>query len=205
MPNPGPTIFGGNFYYFLRVPGPSVAGVDLGHIGWGFETALEYRSCTPSNLPAIPTGGAVMTGPMHTSQWMFGSMENGGGWPVVAPGFDIDYWTKIVDTEAQMLAEMSSMLEASRIVDRNLQPYTYYKKVPVQTAHALAAEHKATNWWGYGVIGNNCLDNTAKVAEAYGTPVRNGARLWQISPINFFEHTLGDYPSIPLSTECAAA
>ena len=64
------TISNGEFFFFLRTPGP----MGLGHIAWGFKTSLAYRACIPSNVPPFQTG-PVMTASNEVPQWMLGSLD----------------------------------------------------------------------------------------------------------------------------------
>jgi hypothetical protein len=132
----------GNYYYFLREPGP----FGVGHMGWGLQYAED--------------------------RWLVGSLENVGGSAAVDASGDTDYWMTFVDSEAQMLHEMRTMETAARLCDReSMLGYTYYKKIPVTNAKPEDALTAAEGQSGYGVVGNNCLDNAVRIGDAYGVPV----------------------------------
>lgn len=195
-----PTLPNGHFYYFLRLPGP----FGLGHMGWGFETAVELRTCSPEPASIVPSHPVMSAGPTYTRQFYFGSMENTGGDPVVL-GNGNDYWTSVVDMEAHMLEEMRTMNLAASYLGKCVPGYTYYKKIPVPNADPIAAEAIAHSWSGYVVVVNNCLDNAAKVGEKYGVTVWSGARLIVASPKAYFNRVLHEYPAIPLSPDTSVA
>lgn len=170
----------GNYYYFLREPGP----FGLGHMGWG----LQYAE----------------------SRWLVGSLENVGGSPTVDAGGDNDYWMTFVDSEAQMLHEMRTMETAARLCDReSMTGYTFYKKIPVTNARPDEALRVAEAQTGYGAIGNNCLDNAALVGDAYGVPVWSWSRhigvagglvtgALNVAPKRYFFDTLWQYNHVAL-------
>ena len=85
-------------------------------------------------------------------------LKNTGGAPIVLPGQDIGYWDRRVDHEAQMFELFKQ------------RGYHAYKKAKVASTNAGAALAKAHEHAqsGYAAIGNNCLDHTFRVLEAYG-------------------------------------
>lgn len=144
------TLPNGHFYYFLRRPGPAGAG----HMGWAFETAAELRTNPPpAACPARPT-----------RIWLGGSVEN----TALLDGRN-DYWRMIFGSEAQLIAEMRNPVNAAALLGlQSLDAYTAYKKIPVSVAKAVEAERVSEQHQGYGLFGNNCMDNSVKVADAYG-------------------------------------
>lgn len=164
------TLANGNYYFFLRLPGP----LQMGHMGWG----LQFSS----------------------DRWLFGSLENQGGSASVGANGDNDYWWAWGNSEAHMLSEMRTMESAKRLCDREeMDGYTYYKKISVRNADPNAAETAALGQSGYGLTFNNCLDNAARVGDAYGAGVWSWARHIpsilnvNMSPRGFFFTTLYNY------------
>ncbi len=87
-----------------------------------------------------------------------GSTENTSGSAIVLPGHDIGYWDARVDHENQMFALFKK------------RGYHAFKKAKVPTVDADAALQMAhqQSQSGYSAIGNNCLDHTFRILEAYG-------------------------------------
>ena len=172
----------GNYYYFLREPGP----MGLGHMGWGLQYAED--------------------------RWLVGALENAGGSALVGPGGDNDYWMAFVDSEAQMLYEMRTMETAARLCGyETMSGYTFYKKIPVTNAKPDDAQRvaEAQAQAGYFAVGNNCLDNAAVVGDAYGVPVWSWSRhiglagglltgALNFSPKRYFFDTLWQYNHLPV-------
>jgi hypothetical protein len=169
------TLENGNFYFFLREPGP----FGLGHMGWGFQ--------------------------FSSSRWLFGSVENQGGSFHVGGNGDNDYWWAWGDSEAQMLQEMKHMDTAERLTNREHHAaYTWYKKIPVRAAKPNDAEDAALGQSGYFAAFNNCLDNAVHVADAYGVRAWSWARHLpslinvNIAPKGFFFSTLHEFTHQPV-------
>lgn len=169
------TLENGNFYFFLRLPGP----LQLGHMGWGLQ--------------------------FSANRWFFGSLENQGGSASVGRNGDNDYWWAWGDSEQHMISEMRTLTSAARLTERErIDSYTYYKKIPVATAKPNDAELAAMGQSGYGLTFNNCLDNAAKVGDSYGVPVWSWTRhipsIFNVnmSPRGFFFNTLRNYNHVSL-------
>lgn len=165
----------GNFYFFLREPGP----FGLGHMGWGLQFSAD--------------------------RWLFGSLENQGGSASVGENGDNDYWWAYGDSEAHMLSEMRTLTTAERLTNRaEHASYTYYKKIPVTNAKPNDAERTSRGQSGYGLTFNNCLDNSVRIGDAYGVPVWSWSRHLpslanvNMSPKGFFFNTLYQYTHITL-------
>ncbi|MEM9456188.1 MAG: hypothetical protein AAGF11_18550 [Myxococcota bacterium] len=164
------TLANGHSYFFLRLTGP----FGLGHIGWGLQFARHH--------------------------WLFGSLENQDGKMSVGRNGDNDYWWSWSHSEAEMFWHMRTMLRAEQLCDRaHIAPYTYYKKIRVRRAQPNKAEDVAYAQSGYGLTFNNCLDNTARIGDAYGVRVWSWSRHIpsllnvNMSPKGFFFHTLHRY------------
>lgn len=181
-----PTLPDGNFYFFIRRSGAFGAG----HIAWGFETAAELRSYGSGASPTT-----------FTRLYYYGSLENVSSNPVVGNDGENYYWTLLAGSEQEMLTEMASLTTASANFDGDpLTPYDAYKKVPVASADPIAAEALAQNWFngGYAALFNNCLDNTAKVSDEYGTDLSTWKRhIFQMRPNRFYNRI--DATSVSLS------
>lgn len=193
------TLPNGSFYYFLRLPGPA----GLGHMGWGFETAVELRTCAPQAGPSLVDQPVMSAAPTYTPQWYFGSLENTGGSGLVMPDAESnenDYWTSVADSEAQMLYEMRTMETATLLLGKGMTGYSSYKKIPVSNADPVAAEALAAQWAGYLVTFNNCLDNAAKIGDAYRVPVWSWSRhvSQNLAPRRYFFDTLWQYNHEPV-------
>ncbi len=165
----------GNFYYFLRVPGP----FGLGHMGWGLQFSPD--------------------------RWLFGSLENTGGSITVGPNGQNDYWWAWAGSEEHMFSEMRTMTAAARLTGlERLDSYTYYKRLAVRNSEPNSAERVALGQSGYRVTFNNCLDNAARVGDAYGVRVWSWSRHIpaavniNISPRAYFFSTLHRYQHVAL-------
>lgn len=138
---------------FIEPDGGTVLGNNFGHIGWGFLI-----------------GG--------TDQWIYGATENPNGtYQINAPGFN-GAW-KRQGTWAQMIDDFTFQYDyPSHAVNSNsdspepAHPYTMYKCETTSTSSVGAASTAATNniSAGYTGLGNNCLDATYRVLNAYGAP-----------------------------------
>src|SRR5262249_1158654 len=122
------------------------------------------------------------------------------GNPVVANGDRNDYWFSQADSEAQMLYEMRTMDAARRILGlEQMDGYTFYKRIPVTDAKPDDAWNLAGGQQGYGVLLHNCLDNGARIGDAYGVPVWSWTRhgllssVSNVTPVGYFFQTLWQY------------
>ena len=198
----------GWFYYFLRLPGP----LNAGHLGWGCLLPGRYMCGGLENMTDRSLGGAFVSAGGHrvatavatTTALMAVS-------PLAAPTIglakglegrpegDNDYWSLFAPTEEQMLETMRSVSEPRRLTGQpKLRPYTCYKKVPVEQPNPSAAVQKGMFWAGYSIVGNNCLDNTAKMAAAYGVPAHLSRPWHKLRPRGFFFDVLKDFRHVPL-------
>ena len=144
----------GRAYAFIRWSGAPVGPVNFGHVGWGFE------------IPA-KTGA---------STFYCGSTENiAGSAQIYAPG-DNGWWARLHTSEAAMFNEMRH----SHLGSNNA--YDEVVIIPMATSHSANAKATAdqTRLEGYTLIGNNCMDHTGKVLEAYGVGWQpNGPMPWK--------------------------
>lgn len=87
-----------------------------------------------------------------------GATENFSGSPLVLPGGDIGYWDMQVNREVDMFFQFKQ---------RN---YHAVKRAKVAVANPHQAMHMARQQaaGGYVAIGNNCLDHTLRILQAYG-------------------------------------
>lgn len=134
----------GAAYVFMR-PGFCIRGVanpfSPTHVGFGFEVS-----------PGV---------------FLFGSVENSGGSPVVLPGFDNGFWMT-TGTVDQMMATFRD--PSYSCFHGMSQGYTAYKMTVVQNPSVCAAVSFAETLYtvGYGILTDNCLDAVFSVLGVYG-------------------------------------
>jgi hypothetical protein len=142
---------------FLRQSGAPVGPVTLGHVAWGIEHSKD--------------------------KFLVGSLENVSGAPFVRRNSknDAAYW--IFGTTggvAGAFNEMRSMAYANSVLRKQLtspekgyQPLTGYDEAivfDVPTSNWQKARSEVFRWGkSYGLVFNNCLDNTFLVLYEYGT------------------------------------
>lgn len=126
-------------FAFVRWKNP-ILGVDVGHVGWGFE---------------LPDG-----------RFCCGATENVDAHFQIPPGQRNEAWYKLVPNLQAMLQEMrlphfgeGNQYNAYKCVSlTNAYPDRAY------------AQAKQNLERGFGGLGNNCLDHMGHVLEAYGVP-----------------------------------
>lgn len=151
--SPAAALGPGEVCVFLQPQGaeiPFVSGMTspAGHIGWGYLV-----------------GG--------TSTWVFGSTENpNGDYQIDAPNFNGAWsisgsWQQMVDTFTFQTRFPGTFKQPDAA-----HPYSQYKCRTTPTSSVGAANSAATAnaTAGYTGIGNNCLDATYRILNAYGVP-----------------------------------
>lgn len=152
-----------------------------GHIGWGYM--------------------------LDDGTYSFGATDAPGGNVAIARGRDTNTpWRATAVTEREMLDAFKRHYSPS-------DTYREYKRTFVMQRNAGAAEFKSNEIrsWGYGLWGNNCLDHTYAVLEAYGVD-KNSVMSWKetrpapnswfraFKHMNLGGHVSGgdDWPGAPL-------
>ncbi|WP_155128674.1 hypothetical protein [[Actinomadura] parvosata] len=149
---------------FLEPEGAPVPVLgNVGHIGWGFLVA-------------------------GSDQWIYGSTENpNGDYQIYAPGFN-GAWSA-QGNYASMLNDFVTQrhFPATAKQPGPAHPYTSYKCVKTDGSSVGAAKTAASGnlTAGYTGIGNNCLDATIRVLNAYGVPGLPSASFYPY-PNNWF-------------------
>jgi hypothetical protein len=169
VPSPPAQALGpGQACVFLEPDGAPVPVLgNVGHIGWGFLVA-------------------------GSDQWIYGSTENpNGDYQIYAPAFN-GAWSAQGD-RARMIDDFVTQrhFPATTRTPRPQHPYTTYKCVKTNTSSVGAAKTAASGnvTAGYTGVGNNCLDATIRVLNAYGVPGLPSATFYPY-PNNWF-NTLG--------------
>jgi Ricin-type beta-trefoil lectin domain. len=164
----------GAAYVFLRYDPPGPAG----HTGWGIQLADGSWE------------GGTFDGP-----------EEGRIFNIKVPGAvekgDNNYaWRHHFASEAQLRAYFGEGKIAENPPYRVKGYDRYYKwqlRGTLNTAAAFSLESQSWDW-GYGVLGNNCLDVTYKVLRAYGwnlpAPAHSGD-IVQYAPKTWFLNLMG--------------
>ena len=155
---------------FIEPDGGTVLGNNFGHIGWGFLVA-------------------------GSSSWIYGATENPNGtYQINAPGFNGAWkaqgtWTDMINDFTHQYDYPSHSKDSASNAPYPAHPYTEYKCELTSGGSVGAAITAATNniSAGYTGLGNNCLDATYRVLNAYGArtcpgrrhtraPIRTGTR-----------------------------
>lgn len=115
------------------------------------------------------------------SRYMVGAVENYGGKPV-APAAESGYWAE----------ETSYPLNKHALGPRDLgSRYDIYKELPVSAPNLRAAleQQEWVSRQPYRVLGQNCMDATALILEAYGVHgLPDRSSMENYFPINWFRH-----------------
>jgi hypothetical protein len=138
---------------FIEPDGGTVLGNNYGHIGWGFLIA-------------------------GSSSWIYGSTENPNGtYQIDAPGFNGAWkqqgtWTDMINDFTFQYDYPSHSRDVRSNSPYPAHPYTQYKCELTSGSSVTAAINAADNniTAGYTGLGNNCLDATYRVLNAYGAP-----------------------------------
>ncbi len=146
---PAQALGPGQACVFLQPDGAPVPLLgNVGHIGWGFAVA-------------------------GSDQWIYGSTENpNGDYQIYAPAFN-GAW-KAQGDFARMLNDFTTQPHFPATAKQPVPAHRYTTYKCVKTAGsavgaaATAANGNATA--GYTGIGNNCLDASIRVLNAYGVP-----------------------------------
>lgn len=162
----------GTAYVFSR-PGfcepPVVDSKSPTHVGFGFEVS--------------------------SGVYLFGSVENSGGFPIVLSNFDNGFWMT-TGTLEEMLATFANPSASGFYGTSGVPPYTEYRTSVVQTPRVCKAARYAENLYsvGYNVLGNNCLDAVYNVLSVYGVNFPS-----DITPANYWcpSGTLGWFEALP--------
>jgi hypothetical protein len=165
----------GNYYYFLREPGP----FGLGHMGWGLSAG--------------------------NSRWLYGALENVGGQPAVLTGDNDNWFAWADSEAEMLHEMRTMETASRLCDRPAMDGYTFYKRILVNHPTPEAAEEVARGQWGYGALINNCLDIAARIGDAYGVPVWSWSRhlgglatIQNMAPKGYFYHTLWQYNAYTL-------
>ena len=150
---PAAALGPGEVCAFIEPDGGTVLGNNFGHIGWGFLVA-------------------------GSSSWIYGATENPNGtYQINAPGFNGAWkaqgtWTDMINDFTRQYDYPSHSKVSGSNSPYPAHPYTEYKCELTSGSAVGAAITAATNniSAGYTGLGNNCLDATYRVLNAYGAP-----------------------------------
>lgn len=150
---PAAALGPGEVCAFIEPDGGTVLGNNFGHIGWGFLVA-------------------------GSSSWIYGATENPNGtYQINAPGFNGAWkaqgtWTDMINDFTHQYDYPSHSKDSASNAPYPAHPYTEYKCELTSGSAVGAAITAATNniSAGYTGLGNNCLDATYRVLNAYGAP-----------------------------------
>jgi hypothetical protein len=150
---PAAALGPGEVCAFIEPDGGTVLGNNFGHIGWGFLVA-------------------------GSSSWVYGATENPNGtYQIDAPGFNGAWkaqgtWTDMINDFTHQYDYPSHSKDSASNAPYPAHPYTEYKCELTSGSSVGAAITAATNniGAGYTGLGNNCLDATYRVLNAYGAP-----------------------------------
>lgn len=136
-------------FAFVRWNNP-IGGIDVGHIGWGFELQDGTFAC--------------------------GSTENITGAAYVAPGENNYAWLKLLPDKTAMLSEMCRGHCAH---SNRYHAYKWVEVSQAHPNEAMAIGN-ANAGRGFWIPRNDCLDHVGFVLEAYGVPWKNlaGSPKW---------------------------
>lgn len=170
-------------YIFLRRWG----GNGFGHVGWGYRVGDDAVDCgSLENTAGSPNvgyhdlnyawvklgiGTREMLGMMRGG---FGKVDNRpqsyGGDPVLAKGSYLPrpnpYSTNDVSAERR-LANGGTHVDSFDVWRYTEFAWINVNKSSIKKAHEMAVESPNI---GYNAVGNNCLDLTYRIVEAYGVP-----------------------------------
>jgi hypothetical protein len=168
----------GAAYLFMRYNPPMPAG----HVGWGIQ--LADGSWEGGTMDGAETGAV---------QLLIWNLSTPGA---VAKGDNNYAWRHHFATE-QALRDFFLHGNVTDTTSTN-NHYDRYWKVQlsggvINTAAVFSLESQSWDW-GYGVLGNNCMDITYKILRAYGwnlaEPAHSGD-LQQYAPKNWFTQVVG--------------
>jgi len=135
---------------FIEPQGAKWAGLNFGHIGWGYLVA-------------------------GSSTWVYGATENPNGTPQIdAPAFNGAWtesgtWSEMLDTFTLQTSYPSSVVNSSSQAAHPSAPYTKYKCETVANTNVTNANAAAnsTIHAGYTLGLNDCLTAVMNVLAAY--------------------------------------
>jgi hypothetical protein len=118
---------------------------------------------------------------ISNNRYMVGAVENYGGKPV-APASESGFWA----------AETAYPLNKHALGPRDLgSRYDIYKELPVSSPnlHAALEMQEWVSRQPYKVLGQNCMDATAQILQAYGVKgLPDTSSMENYFPINWFRH-----------------
>jgi hypothetical protein len=128
-------------------------------------------------------GFALPTAPTHVGfgfevskgVFLFGSLENGGGSPLVSPDDDNGFWMA-TGTLSQMFATFREPCESCFHGAIGTSGYAEYRTYSVPNPFICEATYFAESLYsvGYAVATNNCLDAVYNVLSKYGVGFTSG-------------------------------
>jgi hypothetical protein len=135
---------------FIEPQGAKFAGLNFGHIGWGYQVA-------------------------GTSTWVYGATENPNGTPQIwAPAFNGAWkasgtWNDMLNTFTLQTDYPSHAVNSASNATNPGAPYTQYKCEAVANSNVTAANAAASAniTAGYTLPSNDCLTAVDRVLSAY--------------------------------------
>ncbi len=131
-------------YIFIRLPGPTFNGQQLGHVGWGYEVRIY------DNNTYIKT------------EYYYGAVENPSGSYYVEPGKPNGGWYATASYGTTMFNAMKSKGYTAYKYSANPFGIYYTQK------DAALAKAKGMAGRGYRLNGNNCMNASYDVLSALG-------------------------------------
>lgn len=152
-----PLISYGKAYIFSRWHTP----VGMGHTAWAVR---------------------LLDHPNGHQRWMIGGFD-GTLDAAVSKGRDNGWFIAVIEgqnAENDVINYFSrNSVPGQNPAIMDFQKYTHYKIYagnPANPAASMSVAYRSKDW-GYGVFGNNCIDQTWKVLNSYGIPINRPGRM----------------------------
>jgi hypothetical protein len=125
------------------------------------------------NDPPFNVGHTAWAFKLPDGRWLGGAWD--GITPAITSGGTVpkgDYnghWKRVFMTKGDVLNFFRNQYTEQYGFDYGMR-YTWYKELPAPAANTAAVfSMESQSWdWGYGVLGNNCLDQAYKLFVSYG-------------------------------------
>ncbi len=157
---------------------------------FAFSPLLSYGSAylfsrwfTPVGMGHTAWAVRILDNTNGQPRWMIGGFD-GGIDAVVNKGGNNGWFMAVIegaDAESKVLQYFSRIdVPGQDPSTMDFQKYSHYKIFgstgAANPAAAMTVAYRSKDW-GYGVFGNNCVDQTYKVLNAYGVPVKRPGQL----------------------------
>ena len=139
------------------------------------------------NNPPVLAGHVAWAVQLVDGQWLAGAVDGTLG-AIVNKGENNHTFKRLFRTEAEL---REFFLHGDNA--HPFQPYDRYMRWgvngKVNTAAVFSLEAQSGDW-GYGVLGNNCMDQTFKILKVYGLNLQSPAETKKTFPVDWFNTIL---------------